>query len=86
MNITPKSLKENLKKNFLKDSYIKEQLQKIESKIKLASQFGHNSCYYDLLHPLNYDIKETTREIIKKIKQNNFSVYLVDKNIIYITW
>jgi predicted peptidase len=86
MNITPDILNNNKKKDILKQSYIENQLKQVEAKIKLASNFGYNSCYYDILHPLNYDINETTREIIKKIKKNKFSVYNVDKNRIYIKW
>jgi hypothetical protein len=77
-------LRTNKKKTY------KKILERINSKIKATSVSNNKGCWYEvpefILGLPIYKVEECIEYIIKKLKKNGFTVDLINKNIIIITW
>ena len=89
--ISVKDLKEiSEKKKKIKKECFKKLLELVNNKIILISKTDQTSTWFEI--PLfmlgypNYEIKECSDYIIKKLKENEFKVNFLEPNILLINW
>lgn len=86
MKLNANNLANEKLKDTILETYINDEIKKIENKIILAHKMRKSCVWYEIKKPLTINYIDVMKGVNKELKKNNFKTVMYEDGLFYIDW